>query len=59
MDKPFEPRERYVCIFCEILVSEKGPRKGVCHFYMNLGDLTQNLVKKMTLEALQITYIAL
>ena len=28
-DKPFEPRERYVCIFFEILVSEKGGRKGV------------------------------
>ena len=33
--------------------------KGRAHFYMNLGDLTQNLVKKLTLEALQMTYIAL
>ena len=29
MDKPFEPRERHVCIFFEILVPEKGGRKGV------------------------------
>ena len=29
MDKPFEPRERYVCIFFEILVPGKGGRKGV------------------------------
>ena len=55
MDKPFEPRERYVCIFFEILVPEKGGGKGCAHFYMNLGDLTQNLVKKLTLEALQMT----
>ena len=29
MDKPFEPRERHVCIFFEILVPGKGGRKGV------------------------------
>ena len=29
MDKPFEPRERYVCLFLEIIVSWKGVRKGV------------------------------
>ena len=59
MDKPFEPRERHVCIFFEIIVPRKGGGKGGAHFYMNLGDLTQNLVKKLTLEALQMTYIAL
>ena len=29
LDKPFEPRERYVCLFLEIIVSWKGVRKGV------------------------------
>ena len=59
MDKPFEHRETHVYIFFEILVPGKGGGKGCAHFYMNLGDLTQNLVKKLTLEALQMTYIAL
>ena len=29
MEKPFEPRERHVCIFFDILVPRKGGRKGV------------------------------
>ena len=29
IDKPFEPRERYMCLFLEIIVSWKGVQKGV------------------------------
>ena len=47
MDKPFEPRERHVYIFFEILL----PGKGCAHFYMNLGDLTQNLAKKIDIRS--------
>ena len=53
------PRERHVCILFKILSTEKGGGKECAHFYVHLGDLTQNLVKKLTLEALQMTYIAL
>ena len=49
-----------MCVyFSKFKGREKGGGKGCAHFYMNLGDLTQNLVKKLTLEALQMTYIAL
>ena len=59
MDKPFEPRERHVCIFFEILVPGKGGRKGVRPLLYESWWLNAKFGKKLTLEALQMTYIAL
>ena len=47
----------YFVFFYFVIIWKKGGGKGCAHFYMNLSDLTQNLVKKLTLGALQMTYV--
>ena len=54
------PRKGMCVYFSKFWRRIKGCGKGCAHFYMNLGDSTQNLVKKIDIRSVaDDIYIAL